>query len=212
MKRLTSDKNTSDMSILELAYNSSYINHESDARFRNYDLDIDSRQLVRELAKDMCNEDFSDLSDEEFDEYMASMLSVEIDSTIGLLAVFYRNLWAMADLRERLKEYEDSEEQGRLIKPPCAIGDDVYFVPSEVNYSLNILSHHCEENKIYHQKVARITFSRNGWYLECDKDLEYATDHILADKMYKKTWFLTMQEAEAELERLRGATYEQKTT
>lgn len=128
MKRLTSDKNTSDMSMLELAYNSSYINNGNDARFRNYELDIDSRQLVKELAKDICNEDFSNLSDEEFDEYMASMLSVEIDSTIGLLAAFYRNLWAMADLREKLKEYEDSEEQGRLIKLPCKVGDTVYHV------------------------------------------------------------------------------------
>lgn len=38
------------------------------------------------------------------------------DGKIGLIAVFYRNLWAMADLRERLKKYEDLEEQGKLIK------------------------------------------------------------------------------------------------
>lgn len=37
------------------------------------------------------------------------MLSIEPDSQIGLLALFYRNLWAMADLRERLKYYEDLE-------------------------------------------------------------------------------------------------------
>ena len=48
-----------------------------------------------------------------------------------------------------------------------------------------LIINHSEENKIFHQKVARITFSSNGWYLECDKDLEYATDHILLDKMYK---------------------------
>mgnify|MGYP004464970983 CR=1 FL=1 len=93
-------------------------------------------------------------------------------------------------------------EQGRLIKLPCSIGDDVYFVPSETNYRLNILNHHSEENKIYNQKVARITFSQNGWYLECDKDLEYAMDHILQDKMYKETWFLTRSEAETKLKEL----------
>ena len=93
-------------------------------------------------------------------------------------------------------------EQGRLIKLPCTIGDGVYFVPSKTNYRLNILNHHSEENKIYNQKVARITFSQNGWYLECDKDLEYATDHILQDKMYKETWFLTRTEAEAKLKEL----------
>lgn len=110
----------------------------------------------------------------------------------------------------KLKEYEDLDEQGRLIKLPCKIGDDVWFVPSHTNYKLNILNHHREENKICHQKVARITFSRNGWYLECDKDLEYATDHILIDKMYKETWFLAKSEAESRLEKLRGKHIENR--
>ena len=183
MKRLTSDKNTSDMSILELAYNSSYIDNENDARFRNYDLDIDSRQLVRELAKDMCNEDFSNLSDEEFDEYMVSMLSVEIDSTIGLLAVFYRNLWAMTDLRERLKEYEDSEEQGRLIKLPCKVGDIVYVI---VGKNISV------------QKIQRVTIDSEGKIEFCTKKRGFALFDI------GKTVFLTKSEAEAKLKELRG--------
>ena len=118
MERLTSNKNVSDMSIIELAHNSCYADNKRNARYRDYNLDIDSRELVRNLVKDICDEDLTDLSDEEFDEYMGSMLSVEMDSEIGLLALFYRNLWAMADLREKLKEYEDLEEQGRLIKIP----------------------------------------------------------------------------------------------
>lgn len=190
MKRLTSDKNTSDMSMLELAYNSSYINHENDARFRNYDLDIDSRQLVRELAKDMCNEDFSNLSDEEFDEYMASMLSVEIDSTIGLLAVFYRNLWAMADLRERLKEYEDSEEQGRLIKLPCKDGDIVY-VPTR--------------DFISEFRIIQIIISGNDrlfrWVLNTGI---YPNLVGFSNEDIGKNVFLTKFEAEAKLKELRG--------
>lgn len=31
---------------------------------------------------------------------------------------------------ERLAEYEDAEEQGRLIKLPCAVGDTVYMLNS----------------------------------------------------------------------------------
>lgn len=118
MERLTSNKLISDMSMIELAHNSCYADENHNARYRDYNLDIDSREFVRNLAKDMCGEDLSDMSDEEFDEYMAEMLSVEMDSQIGLLALFYRNLWAMADLRERLKGYEDLEEQGRLLKLP----------------------------------------------------------------------------------------------
>lgn len=110
----------------------------------------------------------------------------------------------VAEYLKKLKEYEQLEEQGRLIKLPCKIGSDVWFVPSQTNYKLNILSHHSEANRVYHQKVAKIIFGRNGWYLECDKDLEYATDHILVDKMYKETWFLTEYEAEAKLKELGG--------
>lgn len=130
MDRLTSNKKVSDMSMIELAHNSCYADEKRNARYRDCELDIDSRELVRSLVKDMCNEDLSDMSDEEFDEYMAEMLSVEVDSQIGLLALFYRNLWAMADLRENLKEYEDLEEQGRLIKLPC---DKVYYIIDKNN-------------------------------------------------------------------------------
>ena len=125
MERLTSNKETKDMTMIELAHNSCYADSQRNARYRDYNLDIDSRELVRNLVKDICDEDLTDLSDEEFDEYMGSMLSVEMDSEIGLLALFYRNLWAMADLREKLKEYEDLEEQGRLVKLPCK---DVYYI------------------------------------------------------------------------------------
>lgn len=130
MERLTSNKTTSDMNMLELAYNSCYADEKCNARYRNYELDIDSRELARKLIKDMCKEDLSYMSDEEFDEYVSEMLSVEIDSQIGLLAVFYRNLWAMAELREKLKEYEDLEEQDRLLKLPCK---EVYYIVDKNN-------------------------------------------------------------------------------
>lgn len=202
MERLTTNKRAVDMSMIELAHNSCYADDDRNARYRDYNLDVDSRWLIRNLAKDICGEDFKDLSDEEVDEYMAYMLSVEIDSTIGLLALFYRNLWAMADLREKLKYYEDAEEQGLLLRLPCGIGSDVYIIPSKVNFELNILSMHPENNKVYHQKVALITFTEKGWYMECDKDREYATDRILSEKMYKKIWFLSQEEAEAKLKEM----------
>jgi hypothetical protein len=202
MERLTTNKSVADMSMIELAHNSCYADDERNARYRDYNLDVDIRLLVRNLAKDICGEDFKDLSDEEVDDYMDSMLSVGIESTIELLALFYRNLWAMADLREKLKYYEDAEEQGLLLQLPCGIGSDVYIIPSKVNCELNILSLHPENNKVYHQKVALITFTEKGWYMECDKDREYATDRILSEKMYKKIWFLSQEEAEAKLKEM----------
>lgn len=83
---------------------------------------------------------------------------------------------------EKLADYEDAEEQGLLLRLPCGIGSDVYIIPSKINYELNILSLHPENNKVYHQKVALITFTEKGWYMECDKDREYATDRILSEK------------------------------
>lgn len=103
---------------------------------------------------------------------------------------------------KKLAEYEDLEEQGLLLRLPCRIGDDVYFIPSKTNYKLNILQGHPESNRVYHQNVEKITFTPNGWYLECDKDLEYSTDHILIDKLYKETWFLSQAEAEQKLKEM----------
>ena len=106
---------------------------------------------------------------------------------------------------KKLAAYEDADEQGLLFRLPCVIGSDVYMIPSKINYKLNILSLHPENNKVYHQKVDLITFSENGWYIKCDKDREYAIERILSEKMYKETWFLSQEEAEAKLKEMEGA-------
>lgn len=103
-------------------------------------------------------------------------------------------------LINKLAAYEDAEEQG----VPCKIGADVYIVPSEVNFRMNILARHPENNKVYHQKVSLITFTEKGWYIECDKDREYGTGRILLEKMYRETWFLSQEEAEAKLKEMEG--------
>lgn len=102
-------------------------------------------------------------------------------------------------LINKLAAYEDAEEQGLLLRLPCKIGSDVYIVPSEVNFRMNIFAGYIENNKVYHQKVALITFTEKGWYVECDKDREYGINRILLEKMYKETWFLSQEEAEAKL-------------
>lgn len=106
---------------------------------------------------------------------------------------------------DKLSAYEDAEEQGLLLRLPCGIGSDVYIIPSKINYKLNILSLHPENNRVYHQKVDLITFTENGWYIKCDKDREYAIERILSEKMYKETWFLSQEEAEAKLKEMEGA-------
>lgn len=104
----------------------------------------------------------------------------------------------------KLKEYEDAEEQGLLLRLLCDIGTDIYYIPSEKNFRLNLLDGHGEENRVFHQTVDRITFRKNGWYMECDSDLEYGTGRILLDTSYGVTWFLTSEEAEAKLAEMEG--------
>lgn len=106
------------------------------------------------------------------------------------------------DLDKVVAELEDLEEQGRLLRLPCSIGVDVYMIPSKTNYLLNIFGHREKLNKIYHQNVERITFTKRGWYMECDKDAEYGTGKILVDTSYGVTWFLSHEEAEAKLKEI----------
>jgi hypothetical protein len=85
---------------------------------------------------------------------------------------------------------------------PCGIGDDVYFIPSKVNYDLNILNGMSENNRVYHQKIASITTNSSGWYVELDKDIEFGTGRVCVDVLFEKTWFLSRQEAEQTLEKM----------
>ena len=108
-------------------------------------------------------------------------------------------------LAEKLKVYEDAEEQGLIVKLPCAIGSDVYFIPSKAHYDLNVLHKHEEFNRVYHQKIARLHFTENGWYAEGNLNLEHGlVDRIFVDKLYKETWFLSQEEAKQALAEMKG--------
>ena len=199
MKRLTSNKEVSDMSMIELAHNSCYADDKRSARYRDYDLDIDSRQLVRNLMKDMCGEDLSDLSDEEFDEYMGSVLSIELDSEVGLFALFYRNLWAMANLRETLKKYEDLEEQGRLVKLPCKVGDMLYYPEKLFDIVVPV-----RLNEIIISFLGIDTYSYQYNCCSFDECGDVYEEYDFDTNDFGKSIFLTKAEAEAKLEELRG--------
>ena len=118
MERLTSNKKVSDMSMIELAHNSCYADDEHNARYRDYEMDMDARDFARNLMVTLTKDELP-ISDTEFDEEILDDLAIDPFSDVrGLIALFYRNLWAMANLRETLKKYEDLEEQGKLIKIP----------------------------------------------------------------------------------------------
>lgn len=127
MERFTTNKDVSEMGMYELAHNNCYYK-DGKARYRDFESDIDSRELTRSLLKNFADSDDSFVDDEDFDEEMLDLLQYGTETIEGLIALFYRNLWSMADLREKLKEYEDAEEQGLLLRLPCKVGDTIYHI------------------------------------------------------------------------------------
>lgn len=81
----------------------------------------------------------------------------------------------------KLKEYEDLEEQDRLIKLPCKVGDTVYKAD---------MAH----NKVFQHKVMRILKVEQVYF----ENYDYCFLHH-----FGKTVFLTKAEAEARLKELR---------
>lgn len=132
MGRLTINKKVHDMSMVELAHNSCYAeNHK--AMYRDFETVRDARNFARDLYEAYANENLP-TDDDEFDGRMIDDLQYE--PTIhanGLIALFYRNLWAMADLRERLKAYEDIIDNPEKLK----IIDGWYSDLCKENWQLN---------------------------------------------------------------------------
>lgn len=102
-----------------------------------------------------------------------------------------------------ITEIEDSPAVDAVVLP-CKIGDDVYIIPSKVNFELNVLSGLEKYNRVYHQKVAEIVFTQDCWYARGNADKEFGTGRVLPDVFYKKTWFLTEEEAESALAKMDG--------
>ena len=103
MKRLTMD-NLEEMGMFSLAHNCCYIDENGNTRYRDFEIDIDARELAKGLLKEMTEGKVSFESDEDFDDWMGCYIGEDgICTQRGLIATFYQNLWAMAELREKLK-------------------------------------------------------------------------------------------------------------
>lgn len=101
----------------------------------------------------------------------------------------------------KLKDYEDLEEQGRLVILPCKVGNTVYCIFNRYTK--------CTFNNEEFDEC-----SCQGCEYECDSKKEnyvqdmraYSLDWIVTNlKNFGKTVFLTKSEAEAKLKELRGA-------
>lgn len=89
------------------------------------------------------------------------------------------------NLATKLKEYEDLEEQGRLIKLPCKVGDTVYGISMGKIISLTV-----NEFSIFCLKGEEIINAK------CQSNDEFRN---YVEREFGKTVFLTRVEAEAKL-------------
>lgn len=102
----------------------------------------------------------------------------------------------LANCEQRLKHYEDLEEQGKLLKLPCAAGDTVYYADNE--YYFTVLPVKVDEISIMESNAILckcLLFDGNG-------DVETQFDFDKDD--FGKTVFLTRQEAEDKLAEMEG--------
>lgn len=92
----------------------------------------------------------------------------------------------LAEWLEKSKEYQQLEEQGRLVKLPCKVGGTLYrLVPNLYRKYVEI-------------KIAQFVINENGICFITNKGVSWSVDKI------GKTIFLTKAEAEAKLKELRG--------
>ena len=96
MNRLTVNKPVSEMTMVELAHNCCFAK-DREAYYREYEWEMSARDMARELAK-MCGYELPE-NNEEFDcEIMDDLYMTENVTERNLIALFYRNLLAQADI------------------------------------------------------------------------------------------------------------------
>lgn len=110
----------------------------------------------------------------------------------------------------KLKDYEDAEEQGLLLRLPCKVGDTVWVVTSPFNVFDGIEYDENMKDEVYEAFISSVTFYECG---EQYRIYAKATNHFIGAYFRKcdfgKTVFLTKEEAEAKLKEMEGEHGEQ---
>ena len=104
------------------------------------------------------------------------------------------------EVLQKLAEYEDLEEQRKLLKLPCAVGDTVYVIDTDERLTEKGI-------KIY--DIDNIVITSDGTiFLKYDAHdgIICELENIITDKQYLDFYrcFLTREEAEAALKELKG--------
>lgn len=196
MKRLTTDKPEGNVeNSLNLFYIKDHWTWVRGYGSANGDEDISLSDLVRMMTKAIVPDAELPKSDDDLSFVMPEWLMFEPDTAEGIIALLYNAGWAFAELRQRLARYEDLEEQGRLVIPPCKVGDTVYCI--------------LEDSPVYYPDT-------DGWYISEETVHEITTKGLILHEVEDgasiyvdpfdrigKTVFLTREEAEKALAEVR---------
>lgn len=192
MERLTTNKSVADMSMIELAHNSCYADDERNARYRDYDMEMDARDFARNLMVTLAKDELP-VDDAEFDEEILDNLTIDPFSDVrGLIALFYRNMWAMAYLREKLKDYEDLGYTPEELK--------LCFDSPKVLYEIRNETDEEKVHPIYPVDGEQIEYSKGEVYWNCRDGFGDYVEMPLSG--LHKEYFLNYEEAEAKLKEM----------
>ena len=108
-----------------------------------------------------------------------------------------------ANVLGRLAEYEDLEEQGRLISLPCKVGDTVWVITSPFNVFEDIEYDENLRDECYEAFISSVTFYKNSVQYRINAKV---TNHFIGayynEQNFGKTVFLTQAEAEQKLKEM----------
>ena len=220
MARLTTDNPTDN---IEASLNLFYV-RDGDAFIRgggdapDY-ADISVTDFIRKTARTLCPDMLLPESAEEISFAMAEYLFDGYEEPSGLIALLYTAAWSYAELRERLKAYEDSElspEDAANLHAILRLGDGmtlmrlrelavadqegrVIVLPCKVG---DVVYGFHGEKTILPMVVKWIETNADGWTVAA----QYTP---MAPKFYQfsdfgKTVFLTREEAEKALAEMEG--------
>ena len=102
-----------EMSMIELSHNQVFVMADGWAWYRDYDREISCLDLARELLSGLScvsesrSATFGIMSDHDFNEYLFDSLDESMGEGEYVVALLYRALWSMAEVRESLKEAYD---------------------------------------------------------------------------------------------------------
>ena len=219
MERLTTDNPTDN---IEASLNLFYV-RDGDAFIRgggdapDY-ADISVTDFIRKAARTLCPDMLLPESAEEISFAMAEYLFDGYEEPSSLIALLYTAAWSYAELRERLKAYEDSglsPEDAANLHAILRLGDgmtlmrlrelavadqewQVIVLPCEVGHA----AYWVHNGIITDCRINRIQVNRKGVFLCLKSKKSHGAFRV--DTCLDKTVFLTREEAEKALAEMEG--------